>query len=49
MYRDRGIRVNAIAPVGTQTHITDTVTFDGYGASTVTKHFSHSHHLRESS
>ena len=35
MYRDRGIRVNAIAPGGTRTHITDTVTFDGYGASIV--------------
>lgn len=35
MYRDRGIRVNAIAPGGTRTHITDTVTFDGDGASIV--------------
>jgi NAD(P)-dependent dehydrogenase (short-subunit alcohol dehydrogenase family) len=33
--RDRGIRVNAIAPGGTQTHFSDTVTFDGDGASIV--------------
>ncbi|WP_406435243.1 SDR family oxidoreductase [Streptomyces sp. NBC_00631] len=35
MYRDRGVRVNAVAPGGTRTHITDTVTFDGDGASIV--------------
>ncbi|MDX2683752.1 SDR family NAD(P)-dependent oxidoreductase [Streptomyces soliscabiei] len=35
MYRDRGVRVNAVAPGGTLTHITDTVTFDGDGASIV--------------
>ncbi|GHE66220.1 SDR family NAD(P)-dependent oxidoreductase [Streptomyces capitiformicae] len=33
MYRERGIRVNAVAPGDTQTSITDTVTFDGDGAS----------------
>ncbi|MFJ9908319.1 SDR family NAD(P)-dependent oxidoreductase [Streptomyces sp. NPDC101152] len=35
MYRDRGVRVNAVAPGGTLTHISDTVTFDGDGASIV--------------
>ncbi|MEW2120675.1 SDR family oxidoreductase [Streptomyces sp. NPDC005474] len=35
MYRDRGVRVNAVAPGGTRTHIIDTVTFDGDGASIV--------------
>ncbi|MER6694028.1 SDR family NAD(P)-dependent oxidoreductase [Streptomyces minutiscleroticus] len=35
MYRDRGVRVNAIAPGGTQTSITDTVTLDDDGASVV--------------
>ncbi|MFJ9706292.1 SDR family NAD(P)-dependent oxidoreductase [Streptomyces sp. NPDC101234] len=35
MYRDRGIRVNAIAPGGTQTAITDSITYDGDGAATI--------------
>lgn len=38
MYRDRGIRVNAVAPGGTRTHVMDTITPDGDGASVIARY-----------
>ncbi|GAA1180824.1 SDR family oxidoreductase [Streptomyces hebeiensis] len=38
MYRDRGIRVNAVAPGGTRTHVMNTITPDGDGAAVISRY-----------